>query len=77
MRDQVKHLCERGIPAAYINSEQSYEDNQLAIQHALNEKIKILHIAPERQEDDEWIEAARNINISMIVIDECSLPCSQ
>ena len=70
MRDQVKHLCERGIPAAYINSEQSYEDNQLAIQHALNGKIKILYIAPERQEDDEWIEAARNINISMIVIDE-------
>lgn len=70
MRDQVRNLCKRGIPAAYINSEQSYEDNQEAIQKALNNEIKILYIAPERQENDEWIEATRQIKLSMIVIDE-------
>ena len=70
MRDQVKSLCKRGIPAAYINSEQSYEENQEAIQRALHNKIKILYIAPERQENDEWIEATRQIKLSMIVIDE-------
>lgn len=70
MRDQVKTLCNKGIPAAYINSEQTYEENQEAIQRALNGEIKILYIAPERQENDEWIEATRNIKLSMIVIDE-------
>lgn len=70
MRDQVRNLCKRGIPAAYINSEQSYDQNQEAIQQALDNKIKILYIAPERQEDDEWIEATRRINLSMVVIDE-------
>ena len=70
MRDQVRSLCKRGIPAAYINSEQSYEENQEAIKRALNNEIKILYIAPERQENDEWIEATRQINLSMIVIDE-------
>lgn len=70
MRDQVRSLCKRGIPSAYINSEQSYEDNQNAIQLALDNKIKILYIAPERQENDEWIEATRQIKLSMIVIDE-------
>ena len=70
MRDQVRSLCERGIPAAYINSEQSYEKNQEAIQRALNNEIKILYIAPERQDNDEWIEATRKIKLSMIVIDE-------
>lgn len=70
MRDQVKSLCNKGIPAAYINSEQTYEENQEAIQRALNGEIKILYIAPERQENDEWIEATRNIKLSMIVIDE-------
>lgn len=70
MRDQVRNLCKRGIPAAYINSEQSYEENQEAIQKALNNEIKILYIAPERQENDEWIEATRQIKLSMIVIDE-------
>ena len=70
MRDQVRILCKKGISAAYINSEQSYEDNQKAIQQALKNEIKILYIAPERQENDEWIEATRQINLSMIVIDE-------
>lgn len=70
MRDQVKSLCNRGIPAAYINSEQAYEENQNAIRRALNNELKLLYIAPERQENDEWIEATRSINLSMIVIDE-------
>lgn len=51
MRDQVKKLCAKGIPAAYINSEQSVEDNQRIIQQALNGQLKILYIAPERQEN--------------------------
>ena len=70
MRDQVNSLRKRGIPAAYINSEQSHEENQEAIRQALDNKIKILYIAPERQENDEWIEATRQIKLSMIVIDE-------
>lgn len=70
MRDQVRNLCTRGIPAAYINSEQSHDENQEAILKALNNEIKILYIAPERQENEEWIEATRQIKLSMIVIDE-------
>lgn len=70
MRDQVRGLVKKGIPAAYINSEQSHEENQEAIQRAKNNEIKILYIAPERQKNDEWIEATRHIKLSMIVIDE-------
>ena len=70
MRDQVRGLVKKGIPAAYINSEQSHEDNQEAIRRAKNNEVKILYIAPERQENDEWIEATRHIKLSMIVIDE-------
>lgn len=70
MRDQVRNLCKRGIPAAYINSEQTYEENKESIQKAINNEIKILYIAPERQENDEWIESTRHIKLSMIVIDE-------
>lgn len=70
MRDQVRSLCERGIPAAYINSEQSYEENQNSIQRALNGEIKILYIAPERQDNEEWVEATRQLKLSMVVVDE-------
>ncbi|MDD2636074.1 MAG: RecQ family ATP-dependent DNA helicase [Bacteroidales bacterium] len=70
MRDQVKGLNEKGIKAKYINSEQTPEENSQTIQDALNGRLKILYIAPERQENREWIEATRRMNLSMIVIDE-------
>jgi len=70
MRDQVRGLNEKGIKAKYINSEQTPEENTQTIQDALNGRLKILYIAPERQENQEWIEATRKMNLSMIVIDE-------
>ncbi len=70
MRDQVKGLNEKGIKAKFINSEQAAEENTHTIQDAINGKLKILYIAPERQENQEWIEATRKMNLSMIVIDE-------
>ena len=70
MRDQVKALEEKGINARFINSEQSKEENSRTIQDALQGKVKILYIAPERQENIEWIEATQKMNLSMVVIDE-------
>lgn len=70
MRDQVKGLNEKGIKAKFINSEQTPEENAQTIQDALNGRLRILYIAPERQENQEWIEATRKMNLSMIVIDE-------
>lgn len=70
MRDQVKALNNKGISARYINSEQTPEENTQTIQDAISGKIKILYIAPERQENPEWIEATRKMNLSMIVVDE-------
>ncbi len=70
MRDQVKKLGELGIKAKCINSEQTPEENSEIIEEAKQNKIKILYIAPERQENTEWIDAARQMNLSMVVIDE-------
>lgn len=70
MRDQVKKLNALGISAKCINSEQSPEENSQIINEAKQGKIKILYIAPERQENSEWIEATREMNLSMIVVDE-------
>ena len=70
MRDQVRSLNEKGIPAKFINSEQSPEENSATIEEAIQGRIKILYIAPERQENQEWIEATREMNLSMVVVDE-------
>ncbi|HPL05050.1 MAG TPA: RecQ family ATP-dependent DNA helicase, partial [Bacteroidales bacterium] len=70
MRDQVNKLSSLGITAKCINSEQTFEENNQIINEAKQGKIKILYIAPERQENYEWIEATRQMNISMVVVDE-------
>ncbi len=70
MRDQVKKLNSLNISAKCINSEQSSEENSKIIEEAKSGKVKILYIAPERQENEEWIEAVRYMNLSMVVIDE-------
>lgn len=70
MRDQVKKLNSLGISAKCINSEQSPEENMQIITEAKSGLIKILYIAPERQENSEWIEATRQMKLSMVVIDE-------
>ena len=70
MRDQIKSLNEKGIKAGLINSEQTDEENILTIQKAINNQIKILYIAPERQENSLWQEAVSKINISFVVVDE-------
>ena len=70
MRDQVKKLSLLGISAKCINSEQTPEENSLIMSEAQKGALKILYIAPERQENSEWIEATRGINLSMVVVDE-------
>lgn len=70
MRDQIKKVNSIGIPARCINSEQTREENTEIINEAKQGKIKILYIAPERQENNEWLEATRELNLSMVVIDE-------
>lgn len=70
MRDQVRSLNEKGIKAGLINSEQTNEENQQTIQNAINQKLKILYIAPERQDNSVWQEAVSKMNISFVVVDE-------
>lgn len=70
MRDQVKALKARGIAAALINCEQTREENAAAMRQAIEGQLKILYIAPERQENEDWLAATRQMNISMIVVDE-------
>ena len=70
MRDQCRKLNDLGINAKCINSEQDKEVNYKIIEEAKAGKLKLIYIAPERQEDIEWIEATKEINLSMIVVDE-------
>ncbi len=70
MRDQVNKLKSLGIAAKCINSNQSPEENTRVIEEAKHGEIKILYIAPERQENSAWLEATRQMKLSMVVVDE-------
>lgn len=70
MRDQIKKLNSLGINAKCINSEQTDEENEQVINDAMQGRIKILYIAPERQENNQWIESALKMKLSMVVVDE-------
>jgi len=70
MRDQVKKLNSLGISSKCINSKQTPDENSQIINEAKLGKIKILYIAPERQENSEWIESTRQMKLSMVVVDE-------
>lgn len=70
MRDQVNKLQALGIAAKCINSNQTEEENLAVITSAKQGEIKILYIAPERQENLLWLEEVRNMKLSMVVVDE-------
>ena len=70
MQDQVKALNEAGIHAAFINS--SLTENQIskALYLAAGGRYKIIYVAPERLENYKFLEFARQVEISMVTVDE-------
>lgn len=70
MRDQVNSLKQKGIIAETINSNNTPEENNEIIEKAKNNQVNLLYIAPERMENIEWIQSARQMKIAMVVVDE-------
>ena len=54
MKDQVDQLNHLGLPATVINSTVSREQQRSRIEQAMAGKIKLLYIAPERFQNDEF-----------------------
>ena len=70
MREQVNKLRASGLPAAYINSTLTPEEKAEVLRNAENGRYKLLYIAPERQEDEEWQQVVQRMRLGMVVVDE-------
>ena len=70
MQDQVKALNEAGIPAAFLNSSLSANAFYETVRKAGQGAYKILYVAPERLVTDGFLDFARNVQISMVTVDE-------
>lgn len=72
MKDQVEALRNNGINAAFLNSTQSAQE-QASVHRSVREgRIKLLYVAPERlmQSSGQFIEFLREIDLSLVAIDE-------
>ena len=68
MHDQVNKLCELGIRAAYIDSTQSKEQQQLVYQQLKAGNITLLYVSPERLAVlPDWVID----QLWLLVVDEC------
>ena len=70
MKDQVGSILQSGINAAFINSSLSYYEYNETLQDAIDNKFKIIYVAPERLSTESFIRFATNTKISMIAVDE-------
>lgn len=70
MKDQVDALKAMGINAAFINSSLSNKEFNEILNNIRKNNYKILYIAPERLDAQEFLELINNNNISQIAIDE-------
>ena len=70
MKDQVYALSQAGIRSAYLNSSLSAKHYQMALEYAAEGKFKIIYVAPERLESEDFLSFARSANISMLTVDE-------
>lgn len=70
MRDQVDALNDVGLPAAFINTTQTPDEQNLVFAQALSGQIKLLYVAPERLETERFRNFAVRVPISLVAVDE-------
>jgi ATP-dependent DNA helicase RecQ len=70
MKDQVDKLRAKGIPAAFINSTLDYYTVQETMSELLDNRIKLLYIAPERLALTEFVSFLKRLRVDLIAVDE-------
>ena len=70
MYDQVTSLKEMGIQAILLNSAMTSLEYYQAIEQLQRGEVKLLYVAPERFEQEGFLEMMQGIQISMVAVDE-------
>ena len=70
MKDQVEALRANGIPAAFLNSTNSTDQDRDIKEKAASGKLKLLYLSPERLQTPDIKQFLKSIPLSLIAIDE-------
>jgi ATP-dependent DNA helicase RecQ len=70
MKDQVDALQARGLPATFINSSLSEQEQHARIDSLRRRAHKLVYIAPERFRSSRFTSAVQSIPVSLFAVDE-------
>ncbi|MFN8396402.1 MAG: DNA helicase RecQ [Bacteroidia bacterium] len=70
MKDQVEGLRANGVRAAFINSSSSSRENQQVETDALDGKLDLLYVSPEKMLRGDFFQLLRQMKISLLAVDE-------
>ena len=74
MQDQVDRLRANGIAATFVNSSLSPDERYERERAALNGRLKLLYVAPERLVNGNFLsfldQVDRNVGLSLLAVDE-------
>ena len=70
MKDQVDQLNRLGLPATVINSTVSREQQRSRLEQTIAGRIKLLYVAPERFQNDDFRDALARSQVSLFAVDE-------
>ncbi|PJG85376.1 DNA helicase RecQ [Conservatibacter flavescens] len=70
MQDQVDQLLANGIEAGFLNSTQSYEQQQQVQNKAISGQLKLLYLSPEKVMTHSFFHFISQCQVSFIAIDE-------
>jgi ATP-dependent DNA helicase RecQ len=70
MKDQVDRLQRLGIPATFINSALSAQEQQRRIEALARGDWRLVYVAPERLRSATFVEALKQARIGLLAVDE-------
>ena len=70
MDDQLTALNERGIPAAFVNSNINADEAAEIYRRMQARELRLLYVAPERLSMPDFREAIKGVSIARIAVDE-------
>ncbi|HYJ80858.1 MAG TPA: RecQ family ATP-dependent DNA helicase, partial [Longimicrobiaceae bacterium] len=70
MKDQIDALHARGIDAARLDSSLGYEESRAVERRLLAGTLRLLYVAPERFNNERFLELLGRVNIALFAVDE-------
>ena len=70
MKDQVDALNDQGINASYINSSLNHSELYNRLDKARRGYYKLLYVAPERLESENFTDLLQELPLSLVAVDE-------